>query len=103
MADTDRTVDLAAVLDRQRLGRPLLTLILRCAFVTLADGYNISAAGFAAPGVLSARGVPSGKLFLFATVPLAIGAAAASVIALIYRTHFHWKSRSQPRLSCTPS
>ena len=38
----DRTIDLAEVLDRQRLGRPLLTVIVLCVLVTLADGYNIS-------------------------------------------------------------
>jgi AAHS family 4-hydroxybenzoate transporter-like MFS transporter len=47
-----RDIDLAEVLDRQVLGRPLLTIIVLCTLVTLADGYNISAAGFAAPGIV---------------------------------------------------
>lgn len=47
-----QSIDLAEVLDRQRLGRPLLIIIALCVLVTLADGYNISAAGFAAPGIV---------------------------------------------------
>jgi len=47
-----RTIDLAEVLDRQKMGRPLLAVIALCALVTLADGYNISAAAFAAPGIV---------------------------------------------------
>jgi MFS transporter, AAHS family, 4-hydroxybenzoate transporter len=50
--------------------------------------------------VLSARGVPAGRLFVLGTIPLSIGAVAAIVITLIYRTHFHRKSDPQPQLSC---
>jgi AAHS family 4-hydroxybenzoate transporter-like MFS transporter len=58
----DRTIDLAEVLDRQRLGRPLLTVIVLCALVTLADGYNISAAEFAAPGIVKDWGMSRASL-----------------------------------------
>ena len=50
--------------------------------------------------VLSARGVPAGRLFVLGTIPLSIGAVAAIVITLIYRTHFHPNSAPQPQLSC---
>jgi AAHS family 4-hydroxybenzoate transporter-like MFS transporter len=54
--------------------------------------------------VLSSRGVPAGRLFVLGTIPLSIGAVAAIVITLIYRTHFHLKrgapsARPQPQLS----
>ncbi len=58
----NRSIDLAEVLDRQRLGRPLLTVIVLCTLVTLADGYNISAAGFAAPGIVEAWGLSRSAL-----------------------------------------
>ena len=57
-----RDVDLAEVLDRQALGRPLLTVIVLCTLVTLADGYNISAAGFAAPGIVKDWGLSRAAL-----------------------------------------
>jgi AAHS family 4-hydroxybenzoate transporter-like MFS transporter len=57
-----REIDLAEVLDRQTLGRPLLTVIVLCTLVTLADGYNISAAGFAAPGIVKDWGLSRASL-----------------------------------------
>jgi MFS transporter, AAHS family, 4-hydroxybenzoate transporter len=58
----NRDIDLAEVLDRQTLGRPLLTIIVLCTLVTLADGYNISAAGFAAPGIVKDWGLSRASL-----------------------------------------
>jgi AAHS family 4-hydroxybenzoate transporter-like MFS transporter len=58
----NREIDLAEVLDRQTLGRPLLTIIVLCTLVTLADGYNISAAGFAAPGIVKDWGLSRASL-----------------------------------------
>jgi MFS transporter, AAHS family, 4-hydroxybenzoate transporter len=58
----NRDIDLAEVLDRQTLGRALLTIIVLCTLVTLADGYNISAAGFAAPGIVKDWGLSRASL-----------------------------------------
>lgn len=80
----DRTIDLAEVLDRQRLGRPLLTIIVLCVLVTLADGYNISAAGFAAPGIVKDWGLSRaslGPLFSSALLAGFIGPALFGTLA----------------------
>jgi len=80
----DRTIDLAEVLDRQRFGRPLLTVIVLCALVTLADGYNISAAGFAAPGIIKDWGLSRaslGPLFSSALLAGFIGPALFGSLA----------------------
>jgi MFS transporter, AAHS family, 4-hydroxybenzoate transporter len=80
----ERTIDLAEVLDRQRLGRPLLTVIVLCALVTLADGYNISAAGFAAPGIVEDWGLSRaslGPLFSSALLAGFIGPALFGTLA----------------------
>ena len=80
----DRTIDLAGVLDRQKLGRPLLTIIVLCTLVTLADGYNISAAGFAAPGIVKEWGLSRaslGPLFSSALLAGFIGPALFGTLA----------------------
>jgi MFS transporter, AAHS family, 4-hydroxybenzoate transporter len=80
----DRAIDLAEVLDRQRLGRPLLTVIVLCVLVTLADGYNISAAGFAAPGLVKDWGLSRallGPLFSSALLAGFIGPALFGTLA----------------------
>jgi AAHS family 4-hydroxybenzoate transporter-like MFS transporter len=80
----ERTIDLAEVLDRQRLGRPLLLVIALCALVTLADGYNISAAGFAAPGIVKDLGLSRaslGPLFSSALLAGFIGPALFGTLA----------------------
>jgi len=80
----DRTVDLAEVLDRQRIGRPLLTVIIVCGLVTLADGYNISAAGFAAPGIVKDWGLSRallGPLFSSALLAGFVGPALFGTLA----------------------
>jgi AAHS family 4-hydroxybenzoate transporter-like MFS transporter len=46
------SIDLTEVLDRQVIRRPLLSVIALCMLVTFVDGYNVSAAAFAAPGIL---------------------------------------------------
>jgi MFS transporter, AAHS family, 4-hydroxybenzoate transporter len=58
----DQTIELGEVLDRQTVGRPLLIVIALCTFVTLADGYNISAAGFAAPRIVADWGLSRASL-----------------------------------------
>jgi AAHS family 4-hydroxybenzoate transporter-like MFS transporter len=45
-------------------------------------------------GVLSARHVPVGELFVLGTIPLAIGAVAAICITLVYQAHFHSKTHN---------
>jgi AAHS family 4-hydroxybenzoate transporter-like MFS transporter len=82
--DLDRTIELAEVLDRQTVGRPLLTVIVLCALVTLADGYNISAAGFAAPGIVADWGLSRaslGPLFSSALLAGFIGPAVFGALA----------------------
>ena len=80
----DHTINLAEVLDRQRLGRPLATVIVLCVLVTLADGYNISAAGFAAPGIVKDWGLSRallGPLFSSALLAGFIGPALFGTLA----------------------
>lgn len=82
--DLDRTIELAEVLDRQAVGRPLLTVIVLCTLVTLADGYNISAAGFAAPGIVADWGLRRaalGPLFSSALLAGFIGPAVFGALA----------------------
>jgi MFS transporter, AAHS family, 4-hydroxybenzoate transporter len=83
-ASVSRDIDLAEVLDRQTLGRPLLTVIILCTLVTLADGYNISAAGFAAPGIVKAWGLSRaslGPLFSSSLVAGLIGPSLFGALA----------------------
>jgi AAHS family 4-hydroxybenzoate transporter-like MFS transporter len=58
----DRTIELGETREHQPVGRSLLTVIALCTFVTLADGYNISAAGFAAPGIVADWGLSRASL-----------------------------------------
>lgn len=80
----DRTIELGEVLDRQMVGRSLLTVVALCTFVTLADGYNISAAGFAAPGIVadwSLSRASLGPLFSSALLAGFIGPASFGALA----------------------
>jgi len=80
----DRTIELGEVPDRQTVGRPLLTVVALCTFVTLADGYNISAAGFAAPGIVadwSLSRASLGPLFSSALLAGFIGPSSFGALA----------------------
>jgi AAHS family 4-hydroxybenzoate transporter-like MFS transporter len=48
------TIDVTGLIDRQRVGRYALGVLLLCVLVTLADGYNISVASFAGPPIIKA-------------------------------------------------
>jgi MFS transporter, AAHS family, 4-hydroxybenzoate transporter len=46
------TVDVTQLIDRQPVSRFLIGVVLLCALVTLADGFNISLVAFAAPAII---------------------------------------------------
>jgi MFS transporter, AAHS family, 4-hydroxybenzoate transporter len=46
------TIDVTQLIDRQPLSRFLIGVVLLCALVTLADGFNISLVAFAAPAIV---------------------------------------------------
>jgi MFS transporter, AAHS family, 4-hydroxybenzoate transporter len=93
-----RNLDLSEQLDRQPVGPLLVMVVALCTLVTLADGYNISAAGFAAPGIVKAWHLSRaslGPLFssslvagllgpsFFGAISLRIGRRNAIVIATL--------------------
>ncbi|MGH8218981.1 MAG: MFS transporter, partial [Steroidobacteraceae bacterium] len=47
-------IEISGLIDRQRVGRYTLGVLLLCVLVTLADGYNISVTSFAAPAIVKA-------------------------------------------------
>lgn len=49
-----QNIDVTEVVDGQRIGALLIGVMAVCILVTLADGYNISVASFAAPGIVRA-------------------------------------------------
>ncbi len=48
------TIEVSGWIDRQRVSRYALGVLLLCVLVTLADGYNISVTSFAAPPIVKA-------------------------------------------------
>src|SRR5579884_2175974 len=47
-----QTVDLARIIDAQKIGRFHITLVVMAFFMVMADGYDIGAAAFAAPALI---------------------------------------------------
>jgi len=48
------TIEVSGLIDRARVGRYAIGVLLLCVLVTLADGYNISVTSFAAPPIVKA-------------------------------------------------
>lgn len=47
-----QTIDLARIIDAQKIGRFHITLVVMAFFMVMADGYDIGAAAFAAPALI---------------------------------------------------
>lgn len=52
VAQVAQGTNVSELLDVQRVGQLLISVLLLCTLVTLADGYNISIAAFAAPAIV---------------------------------------------------
>jgi len=91
---TNQSIDVAQLIDRQPVSRFLIGVLSLCVLVTLADGYNISVAAFAAPAIVKAWGLSRGSLgplfssslfagligpFLFGTVADRVGRRSAII------------------------
>jgi AAHS family 4-hydroxybenzoate transporter-like MFS transporter len=90
----NQSIDVAQLIDRQPVSRFLIGVLSLCVLVTLADGYNISVAAFAAPAIVKAWGLSRASLgplfssslfagligpFLFGTVAGRIGRRSAII------------------------
>jgi MFS transporter, AAHS family, 4-hydroxybenzoate transporter len=79
-----QNIDVTQVVDGQRIGALLIGVMAVCILVTLTDGYNISVASFAAPGIVKAfhidraalGGLFSSSLIAGLIGPFAFGALA---------------------------
>jgi AAHS family 4-hydroxybenzoate transporter-like MFS transporter len=57
-ADTPAIIDVAALVDQQRIGSFLLSIVALGFLAQIGDGYDLSAAAYAAPGVTAAWHIP---------------------------------------------
>jgi AAHS family 4-hydroxybenzoate transporter-like MFS transporter len=94
----NQSIDVTQLIDRQPVGRFLLGVLLLCALVTLADGYNISVAAFAAPAIVKSWSISRSSLgplfsssllagligpFLFGTIADRIGRRSAIIVGTL--------------------
>ena len=69
------TIDVTEVLDRQKITRFNVGLVILAFLVMMTDGYDLGAAAFAGPGLISEWGLRGPELGVLLSSSLAAGLA----------------------------
>jgi AAHS family 4-hydroxybenzoate transporter-like MFS transporter len=81
---SEKTVDIGALIDAERIGRPQWTIIVLCGLVALLDGLDLQSIGLAAPAIAQELHIPPqslGAVFSAALAGLTLGAFALGPVA----------------------
>ena len=77
-------VDVEALIDRSRIGRFQIGLLILCGFCLIMDGFDVQAMGYVAPALIAEWGVPRselGPVFGAGLFGMLVGSLVLSVVA----------------------
>ena len=82
--DTQKRIDVEALIDRSPVGRFQVRMLLMCALCLIMDGFDVQAMGYVAPALIAEWGVPRaalGPVFGAGLFGMLVGSLVFSVVA----------------------